>query len=158
MQPSRRVRQFLIAIIVLTAGTYAAAMVHLMTQETELIFRTAAARADTKPAFPYRQIDVPRADGARQFAWRIERAAAEPRSDIGDTWVLFLHGNASTVASRMNVKHCSRLRELGLNVLARNTAASTASQASLPKQVSQPTHGPRTTTSARTSTCRRNVS
>ena len=34
------------------------------------------------------------------------------------TWVLFLHGNASTVASRMNVKHYTRLRELGLNVLA----------------------------------------
>ena len=118
MQPARRLRQFLIAIIVLTAGTYAAAMVHLMTQETELIFRTAAARADTRPTFPYRQIDLPRADGARQFAWRIDRATAEPRADIGDTWVLYLHGNASTVASRMNVKHCLRLRELGLNVLA----------------------------------------
>jgi fermentation-respiration switch protein FrsA (DUF1100 family) len=118
MQPARRLRQFLIAIIVLAAGTYAAATVHLMTQETELIFRTAAARADTKPAFPYRQIDIPRADGARQFAWRIGRAGAEARSDLGDTWVLYLHGNASTVASRMNVKHCSRLRELGLNVLA----------------------------------------
>ena len=32
--------------------------------------------------------------------------------------MLYLHGNASTVASRMNVKHYARLRELGLNVLA----------------------------------------
>ena len=32
--------------------------------------------------------------------------------------MLYLHGNASTVASRMNVKHYTRLRELGLNVLA----------------------------------------
>jgi fermentation-respiration switch protein FrsA (DUF1100 family) len=31
---------------------------------------------------------------------------------------LYLHGNASTVASRMNVKHYARLRDLGLNVLA----------------------------------------
>jgi fermentation-respiration switch protein FrsA (DUF1100 family) len=97
---------------------YGAAVVRLMMQETELIFRTGAARADTRPAFAYEQIDLPRSDGARQFAWRMERAADGTNGHGGGEWVLYLHGNASTVASRMNVKHYTRLRELGLNVLA----------------------------------------
>src|SRR5262245_56869807 len=92
-----------------------------MTQETELIFRTNAARADTRPAFPYEQIDRPRADGARQFAW-VMRAGATDSSDAAgaqaDLWVLYLHGNASTIASRMSVAHYRRLHELGLNILA----------------------------------------
>jgi hypothetical protein len=89
-----------------------------MTQETELIFRTDGAKADVRPSFPYEQIDVPRADGARQFAWRMAREKTDTVGGAGDVWVLYLHGNASTVASRMNVNHYTRLRELGLNVLA----------------------------------------
>jgi uncharacterized protein len=98
------------------AFLYATAVGYLMLQETRLIFQTDVARADTRPPFPYQQIDVPRADGARQFAWRMERAAADRPGD--NVWVLFLHGNASTIASRMNVAHYARLRGLGLNVLA----------------------------------------
>ena len=108
----------LAAVVLMGALAYAAAVVRLMIQETELIFRTDVARADTRPSFPYEQIDLPRADGARQFAWRIEKDKADATADAGAIWVLFLHGNASTVASRMNVKHYTRLRELGLNVLA----------------------------------------
>ena len=120
-----RLRRIVIALVVLAAGAYAAAVVRLMIEETELIFRTGAARADTRPSFPYDQIDVPRSDGVRQFAWRMERDNADaaeapgaPTSRDEQTWVLYLHGNASTVASRMNVTHYARLRELGLNVLA----------------------------------------
>jgi hypothetical protein len=115
--PARRLRRALIALIVIASGAYAAAVVRLMTQETELIFRTGAARADTQPLFPYERVELPRTDGARQFAWRIERKPVEGQS-IEPTWVLFLHGNASTVASRMNVKHYGRLRELGFSMLA----------------------------------------
>ena len=71
-----------LAIIALTVIAYSAAVVRLMMQETELIFRTAAARADTRPAFPYTQIDLARADGARQFAWRIERAEPKGQTDM----------------------------------------------------------------------------
>jgi len=116
--PARRRRRVLIALIVIGAGAYAAAVARLMTQETELIFHTSVARADTKPPFPYEQIELPRSDGARQFAWRIDSNGTGAVGDVGRTWVLFLHGNASTVASRMNVKHYTRLRELGLSVLA----------------------------------------
>jgi pimeloyl-ACP methyl ester carboxylesterase len=117
LAPPRRLRRALIALIVIASGAYAAAVVRLMTQETELIFRTGAAHADTQPPFPYERVELPRADGARQFAWRIEGKPADGKP-IEPTWVLFLHGNASTVASRMNVKHYGRLRELGLSVLA----------------------------------------
>ncbi len=114
----RRLRLALIALVAIASGVYAAAVVRLMTQETELIFRTANAPADHKPPFPYEQIDLPRGDGARQFAWSMQREQAGSNRDTDATWVLYLHGNASTVASRMNVRHYTRLRELGLNVLA----------------------------------------
>jgi pimeloyl-ACP methyl ester carboxylesterase len=115
---SRRIRQLLAALVVLGSGVYAAAIVRLMTQETELIFRTTVARADTKPSFAFQQVVIPRTDGARQFGWRMDRDGAWQGGTADETWVLFLHGNASTVASRMNVKHYTRLRELGLNVFA----------------------------------------
>jgi pimeloyl-ACP methyl ester carboxylesterase len=115
---ARRIRQLLVALVVLGSGVYAAAIVRLMTQETELIFRTTVARADTKPSFAFQQVDIPRTDGARQFGWRMDRDVLEQGGTADETWVLFLHGNASTVASRMNVKHYTRLRELGLNVFA----------------------------------------
>ena len=97
---------------------YAAALGYLMVQETRLIFRTDVARAETRPQFPYQQIDLSRADGERQFAWRMEQAPGDPGRAGDDIWVLFLHGNASTIASRMNVAHYARLRALGLNVFA----------------------------------------
>jgi uncharacterized protein len=118
-EPRRLLRRALIGLVLLIAFGYAAAIVRLMLQETELIFRTGAARADTTPSFGYEQIDLPRTDGARQFAW-VMRNGASPvgTADAHERWVLYLHGNASTVASRMNVAHYARLRELGLHVLA----------------------------------------
>lgn len=115
----RLLRRTLIGLALLICLAYAAATVRLMLQENELIFRTAVARADSKPSFGYEQIDLPRTDGARQFAW-IMRNGSTPANgdDARERWVLYLHGNASTVASRMNVAHYTRLHELGLHVLA----------------------------------------
>lgn len=90
---------------------YGAAVAHLMSQETELIFRNASARADRRPSVPYKEVIIPRADGARQFGWVLPASG-------GEVWVLFLHGNASTIASRMNVAHVERLHGLGVNVFA----------------------------------------
>jgi fermentation-respiration switch protein FrsA (DUF1100 family) len=115
-----RFRRTLVAIVLLAVFAYTAAIVRLMLQETEIIFRTDAARADTRPAFPYEQIDLPRADGERQFAWVMRNGSGLEGQGSADArvWVLYLHGNASTIASRMNVAHYSRLRELGVNLLA----------------------------------------
>lgn len=120
---SRVLRRVLLALLVLAVVGYGGALANLMLRETELIFRTSVARADTRPPFAYTQVDLPRTDGVRQFAWRMP-GGGNGGSDVGRSpgdgglWVLFLHGNASTVASRMNVKHCARLVEMGVNVLA----------------------------------------
>ena len=76
-------------------------------------------------------------------AWKREQPGSN--GDTGATWVLFLHGNASTVASRMNVKHYTRLHELGLNVLAPDTEVTTASRACRRRLASRQTRERRTT-------------
>ena len=49
-----------------------------------------------------------------QFAWMMRQSA-----DAGSApWVLFLHGNAATVASRVNIVRYEHLRSLGVNVFA----------------------------------------
>ena len=74
-------------------------------------FPQRGARADRRPSIPYREVEIQRADGAHQFGWVMPASGA-------DIWVLFLHGNASTIASRMNVAHVERLHGLGVNVFA----------------------------------------
>lgn len=105
--------RFILALLLIAAIGYSAAVLYLITQETRLVFQAGQTLSTARPDFPYEQIDVPRSDGARQFAW-IMRARG---SDDG-TWVLFLHGNAATIASRVNIAHYSELRSLGVNVMA----------------------------------------
>ena len=93
---------------------YGAAVLYLVTQETRLVFQAGRTLGEARPSFPYEQIDVPRRDGARQFAW-VMRAVSPSESA---PWVLFLHGNAATVAARVNIAHYAELRKLGLNVIA----------------------------------------
>lgn len=92
---------------------YAAVVVWLISQETRIVFRVNETLAASRPAFRYEQVDLPRGDGARQFAWVMRRG----ESDEGP-WALFLHGNAATIASGVNISHYRQLRTLGLNVLA----------------------------------------
>jgi uncharacterized protein len=115
LQPRWRPRpiRVILALLLIAAMGYAAVVLYLITQETRLVFQAGQTLSTARPAFPYEQIDVPRADGERQFAWVMRNGA----SDQG-TWVLFLHGNAATVASRVNIAHYSELRNLGVNVLA----------------------------------------
>ena len=81
--------------------------------ETQLVIQAGSTLATGRPPFPYEQVDVPRADGVPQFAW-VMRAG---ESDAG-AWVLYLHGNASSVASQVNIAHYRVLRNAGVNVLA----------------------------------------
>lgn len=114
-QPRWRPRplRLLLGLFLIAAMGYAAAVLYLITQETRLVFQAGRTLSAGRPDFPYEQIDVPRADGARQFAWIMR----SHDSDDG-TWVLFLHGNAATIAARVNIAHYSELRRLGLNVMA----------------------------------------
>ena len=92
---------------------YAGAVVWLINQETRLLVQASSSLAGTRPPFPYEQIDLPRADGKRQFAWSIRTGDA----DAGP-WVLYLHGNATTIASHVNIAHYRLLRGLGMHTLA----------------------------------------
>ena len=100
-------------LLLIAAMGYGAGVVYLITQETRLVFQAGRTLSAARPTFPYDQVDIPRSDGAHHFAWVMR--SSEP----GDrTWVLFLHGNAATVASKVNIAHYSELRKLGVNVLA----------------------------------------
>jgi uncharacterized protein len=103
----------IVGLLLVAAMCYGATVVYLVSQETRLVFQAGRTLSDARPSFPYEQIDVPRADGVRQFAW-VMRAAP---TDNGP-WVLFLHGNAATIAARVNIAHYTELRKLGLNVVA----------------------------------------
>ena len=103
----------LLSLLIVAGIGYGVAVLWLITQETRIVFQAGRTLATGRPAFPYEQVDLPRTDGARQFAWVMRRGA----SDDGP-WVLFLHGNAATIASKVNIAHYTELRALGLNVLA----------------------------------------
>ena len=103
----------LAALLAVAALAYAAAALWLMRQERRLIFQAIGTLGDDRPPFAYEQVDLPRADGGRLFAW-IMRAEPPAR----DVWVLYLHGSPSTIASPVNIAHYDLLRGLGLSVLA----------------------------------------
>ena len=103
----------LLILLLLSAMGYAAAVMWLIGQETRLVFQAGSTLATGRPPFPYEQVDVPRDDGASQFAWAMP--AADPAAPV---WVLYLHGNATSVASQVNIAHYRLLRNAGLNVLA----------------------------------------
>jgi hypothetical protein len=113
-RPRFRPGSLFIALLAMLALLYGGAAVWLMTQETRLVFQAGRTLSTTRPPFPYEQVDVTRADGRRQFAW-IMRA---PHEAASRPWVVFLHGNQATIASRGNIAHYAQLRALGLNVFA----------------------------------------
>jgi fermentation-respiration switch protein FrsA (DUF1100 family) len=99
------------ALIALVVLAYAGALVWLVTQETAIVFRAGRPLGQGRPTFPYEQVTLPRQDGAQQFAWVMRNPEAR-------TWLLFLHGNSATIASRVNIARYRELRALGLNVMA----------------------------------------
>ncbi len=103
----------LLVLLLIAAVGYGAVVLWLITQETRLVFQAGATLAPTRPPFAYEQVDIPHHDGTQQFAWIMQ----PHRSDAG-TWVLFLHGNAATIASRVNIERYAGLRKLGVNVMA----------------------------------------
>jgi pimeloyl-ACP methyl ester carboxylesterase len=84
-----------------------------MRQEATVVFQAGSTLPETRPEFPYQQVDIPREDGVRQFGWIVEQPDHQPRP-----WVVYLHGNASNLASAVNISHYRLLRRVGVNVLA----------------------------------------
>ena len=110
----RGLRRALILVGLLAIAGYAGAIVWLVTQETRLVFEPGRPLGDLRPAAPFEDVSLDRAGEPRQRLW-IMRTASDSASR---PWVLYLHGNASNVAARLNILHCEKLRALGLNVIA----------------------------------------
>jgi uncharacterized protein len=108
----RPLRVLLVLLVVAALG-YSAGVIWVLRQETRIVFQAVQTLGDDRPPFAYEQIDLPRTDGLRQFAWAMPRDGS-----AGGPWVLYLHGNPSTLASHVNIAHYRLLRDLGLNVLA----------------------------------------
>lgn len=108
----RLARRILLAIAITAALGYSAAVTYLMTQETRLVFAAGRPLAETRPSGSFEQVDIPRDDGQQQIGWVLKHP------DRGDAapWLLFLHGNRATIASRVNIVRYEHLRELGMNV------------------------------------------
>src|SRR5262245_16306386 len=85
-----------------------------MSQETSLVFKPGRQLGSARPTAPFEQVDLPRPDGLRQFAWVMTNADGS----IERPWVLYLHGNAATISQRTNIYRYEQLRALGLNVFA----------------------------------------
>ena len=110
----RALRRALILVGILTIVGYLGAVVWLVTQETRLVFDAGRPLGDLRPAPPFEDVTVERSEGPRQRLWIMRTA-----TDSGARpWLLYLHGNASNLATRLNILHCEQLRALGLNVIA----------------------------------------
>jgi hypothetical protein len=110
----RALRRALILVGILTIVGYLGAVVWLVTQETRLVFEAGRPLGDLRPAAPFEDVTVERSEGPRQRLW-IMRSATDSGAR---PWLLYLHGNASNLATRLNILHCEQLRALGLNVIA----------------------------------------
>jgi pimeloyl-ACP methyl ester carboxylesterase len=106
-------RRLVIAGVGLVLVAYLGAIVWLVLNETRLVFQAGRPLGESRPRSTFTQIDIPRSDAARQIAWSLTADTPDRR-----TWVLFLHGNGATIASRVNISHYEQLRALGANVLA----------------------------------------
>jgi fermentation-respiration switch protein FrsA (DUF1100 family) len=110
----RLVRRLLAAAALVAAAVYGGLVLWLVSHETAIVFAPPGELGPRRPAQPFEQVDLPRRDGSRQFAWILRtRTDSDARP-----WILYLHGNSSTIAQRLNIVHYERLREIGLNVFA----------------------------------------
>lgn len=107
-------RRLALPAIALVALAYLGAAVWLTTQETRLVFEAGRPLGAARPPHPYEEVPVSRADGLRQIAWVLRHHGDQPTRG----WALFLHGNAATIASRVNIVRYEQLRRLGLHVFA----------------------------------------
>lgn len=106
------VRRVVTAVVVAIVLLYAAAVGYLASQETRLVFAHGRPLGEGRPAPPFEQVPLA-GGGGSQFGW-VMRGSEDPDG----TWLLYLHGNAATVASRTNLLRYEGFRAAGLNILA----------------------------------------
>lgn len=110
----KRLRRALMTIGVVAILAYAGGVLYLVTQETRIVFEAGRPLGDLRPSAPFDEVWINRPADPRQRLWILRSGTdADARP-----WLLYLHGNASNLATRLNILHAERLRGLGLNVLA----------------------------------------
>jgi pimeloyl-ACP methyl ester carboxylesterase len=103
----RTLRRIVIAAGLVAILLYSGAVAFMMSQETRLVFLPHTTLGSLRPNAPFEQVEDP-------FGWIMRTGP-----DATDRpWIIFFHGNDSTIASRLNIEHYERLRQLGLNVFA----------------------------------------
>jgi fermentation-respiration switch protein FrsA (DUF1100 family) len=110
----RMLRRALILVGIVAILGYGGAMVWLVMQETRLVFEAGRPLGNLRPAAPFEDVAIDRGEEPRQRLWVMRT----PTGADARPWVLYLHGNASNIATRLNILHVEQLRSLGLNVLA----------------------------------------
>jgi uncharacterized protein len=110
----KTLRRALLLVGILALVAYGGVVIWLVSQETRIVFEPDRPFGDLRPAAPFEEAWIDQAHGPRQRLWMM-RAATDSGSR---PWVLYLHGNDSNVATRLNILHCEKLRALGLNVIA----------------------------------------
>jgi fermentation-respiration switch protein FrsA (DUF1100 family) len=104
--------RLVVRLVILSIVVYLGLIGFIASQETRLVFANGRPLGDLRPAPPFEEVELA-GQGTRQFAW-VMRAP----SDAEAPWLLYLHGNDSTVASRFNIVRYESMRALGLNVFA----------------------------------------
>lgn len=110
----RALRRAALIVGILAIVAYGGAVLWLVTQETRLVFEAGRPLGDLRPSAPFEEVVLERGAEPRQRLW-VLRAVAAPAAR---PWLLYLHGNASNIGTRLNILHVEQLRALGLNVLA----------------------------------------
>ncbi len=109
---ARKARLILLTIAVVAACVYAAAVLFLISQETRLVFQPGRPLGPLRPAAPFEQVELTGTAEAGQIAWIMRNGNANA------PWLLYLHGNSATVASRVNILRYEGLRSVGVNLAA----------------------------------------
>jgi uncharacterized protein len=114
----RRPVRFVGDVAILALLAYAGMVAYLYAYQVELVFRPPPAGSLYMASLglaPERLV-ITDDRGLATEAWRVRAPAAD--GTPSPYWVLFLHGNASSISWSPNLRRYHQLRQLGLNVLA----------------------------------------
>ena len=114
----RRPVRFVGDVAILALLAYAGMVAYLYAYQVELVFRPPPAGSlyMASLALAPERVVITDDRGLATDAWRVRAAAAD--GTPSPYWVLFLHGNASSISWSPNLRRYHQLRQLGLNVLA----------------------------------------
>jgi hypothetical protein len=119
----RRPLRFVGDVAILALLGYLGGIAYLYAYQVDLVFRPPShgSLCTASVGLLPERVVVTGEGGIATEAWRIR--AARPASGAAGAgadgyWVLFLHGNAASISSSVNVRRYDQLRQLGLDVLA----------------------------------------